>query len=92
MKTWVEVINRLQAELVHWYPRQVRDINQDYFLYYLPWTPEHDSGLLIAKTMPVNSGYQLAMTERINKGFTVEGNLHAIINRNILQRLPILDN
>jgi len=91
MKTWFDVTNRLKVELTHWYPRQCHNPYQDYHLYYIPATPEHDGGLIIAAEAPSNPEYQLVMPERINKGATIEGNLQLIINRNILQRLPILD-
>ena len=90
MKSLADIENALQAELTIWYGKQTRDIYQDYYLYYHPATAEHDGGIIILSENPPNQEYQLAMTERIDKGATIEQNMNKIRLSGILGRLPIL--
>jgi hypothetical protein len=90
MKTWEDVISRMKAELEQWFIKQCQNIFDDYYLWYLPTTAEHDGELLIAKEKPANIDFQLAWPKRINKGLTKEQNLQRLYDT--LRKLPILTN
>ena len=87
MKTLADIQTRLKIELNQWFIRQCRNVYEDYYLYYLPSTPEHDGGLIICKDTPHNPEYKLVQG-RINKGLTVEQNFYAL--QQTIRRLPIL--
>jgi hypothetical protein len=89
MKTQADLEARLMDELRVWFPRQSRNISDDFYLYYLPSGPEHDGGILICSEKPNNPEYKLAWSERINKGFTVEQNFF-YLRKVILFKLPVL--
>ena len=91
MKTMEEVKNMLKLELIHWHGQQVKYIDDDFYLYYLPVSPHWDSGLLISKTVPASQNSKLVTSERMNKGQTADWNFNRIINVGYLDRLPILD-
>ena len=91
MKDLQEIHTRLRNELKQWFTKQVHNEFEDYYLYYLPSTREHDSGLLISNGTHKNLDYQLAMTEKLHKGSTIQQNYNHIVNSGILNRLPILD-
>ncbi len=92
MKDMEEVKARLKVELLHWFPRQCENVNDDYYLYYLPSTENHNSGLIVWKGVPANGNYKLVIAQRIRKDQTVEQNFNRIIALEYLNRLPILDN
>lgn len=89
MKTEADLRARLKAELSNWFQRQCQNPYDDFHLYYLPTTPEHDGGILICSETPANPEYQLAIPEAIRKGCTVEQNFNWI-TQEILRRLPVL--
>ena len=91
MKDMTEVKARLKVELIHWFPKQCENVNDDYYLYYLPTTEHHNSRLIIWKGVPANGDYRLVTAERIRKDQTVEGNFNRILLTGYLNRLPILD-
>ena len=88
MKNMNDVHAMLTLELKHWFPRQCRNEWEDYYLYYLPTTAEHDGGLLIVKNPPKNSEY--CLVERIRKDLTVEQNCRRLAE--LARKLPILEN
>ena len=88
MKNLADIQTRLKNELDQWFIKQCRNVYEDYYLYYLESSPEHDGGLLIAANKPANSEYKMAGGGRINKGATIQQNFNTL--RPILNRLPIL--
>jgi len=89
MKTEADLQDRLKAGLKQWQVKQGQNPYDDYYLYYLETTPEHDGGIIICKEAPVNTDYKLAMAERINKGATVDQNFNRI-RSGVLRTLPVL--
>lgn len=89
MKTWAEIMNRLDGELQQWFVSQCRNPFEDYYLYYLQSTAEHNGGFLIARKAPANSEYKLAVLERLAKGQTIQQNKRKLLD--VLRKLPILD-
>jgi hypothetical protein len=89
MKDIMELETRLRAELDQWHVKQCRNNFDDYYLYYLETTAEHDGGIIICKEAPANQSYRLAMPQRIDKGATVNQNFNRIRN-GILRSLPVL--
>jgi len=88
MKNLCEINARLKAELDQWYIRQCQNAWDDYYLYYLPTTAEHDGGIIICKDLPANPEYKLASAQRIRKEATVEANF--ILLQDVVRRLPVL--
>ena len=88
MKDFHEIQKRLKAELDQWFIRQCRNVYDDYYLYYLATTAEHNGGIIICKEPPANNDYKLADNQRINKGQTVEANFCWLSD--ICRKLPIL--
>ena len=73
-------------ELQQWFPKQCRNLYDDYYLYFLPSTAEHDGGIIITKDRPANGDYQLS--QRIPKHLPID-----VIKdqfRNVLRTLPVL--
>ena len=89
MKTLADIETRLKQELWQWVTKQSTNIYDAYYLYYLPSSPEHDGGLLIAKDKPANTDYQLAWPQRISPAATVEQNFN-LLRFEVLRTLPIL--
>lgn len=89
MKTLTDVESALRLELIHWNARQNARPFDDFYLYYLPTTAEHDGGILISAGRPRHPDFRLAMTERLHKGEDVETNFARI--RPILTTLPVLE-
>lgn len=88
MNTLQELEGALRLELIHWDARQNARPFDDFYLYYLPTTAEHDGGILISAGRPRHPEFQLAMPERIHKGQGVEANFRRI--QPILRTLPVL--
>lgn len=88
MENMTDIETQLKIALTSWYSRQIKNLNEDYFLYYRPATKRHSGKLLITNG---NTIYSLAMPERINKGATIEQNFNKIRLQGILNRLPILN-
>lgn len=89
MKNKQEIDTQLKNELIHWYPKQCRNAFEDYFLYYMSSTTEHNSGLIIMKDRPPNKDIKLAHGQALRKDLTIEQNFNLF--RPILNRLPVLD-
>ena len=90
MKTWQEVQSRLRAELeFQWFPRQCKEPESRFYLYYLPSMPQHDSGLIALKNTPPNKEYLPVSPQPLNGFKTVDQNIAALLP--LLARLPILD-
>ena len=89
MKNMADIQTRFHSELEQWFIKQVRDEYSDYYLYYLPTTPEHDGGFSFCKDKPANPDVLLGWNQPVCKGSTIEQNFNAYIP--ILRRLPILE-
>lgn len=87
MKNMDDVHKRIRAELDQWFQNQCRNEFEDYYLYYLPTTPNHNGGLLISKDEPVNPEYCLA--EIVQKHLTIQQNHARLVE--VCRRLPILE-
>ena len=90
MKNWNDLVKRFTAELEQWYIRQTRKPFENYYLYYLESTAEHDGGIIIHadSTPPENPDYRLAAPEAIRKDMDIGQNV--IYFEHILKRLPVL--
>lgn len=88
MKNLKDIQDRLRVELGQWFIKQTRNPFEDYYLYHLPSTPEHDGGIIICAGNPPNIKYELSDPQRINKGATVEQNFTLL--QPVINRLPIL--
>jgi len=88
MKNMADIETAFDLELKQWFPKQCANIYDDYYLYYLPTTAEHDGGIVICKDKPANTEFQLASPQRINKA----AEIYQIKNEwiPILKTLPIL--
>lgn len=89
MKTESDLQTRLLLELKHWFVRQCRNPEKDFYLYYTQTTAEHDGGIAIYENAPANTDCRLAWNERINKGSTIEQNFNKL--RQICRTLPVLE-
>lgn len=89
MRTLDDVKVRLRLELLHWRNRQDQYPHNDYYLYYLPSTAEHDGGFGFLADSPANTEVRLAMAERLDKQATVAEMYDRLLP--ILQTLPILE-
>lgn len=87
MKNMADVENTLRHELNQWFSKQCRNEWFDYYLYYLPTTPEHNGGILIANEKPANPEYQIVRS--IQKHLTIDQN-HRILSE-VLRKYPILE-
>jgi len=88
MKNLRDIKDRFHTELKQWFKKQTENIYENYYLYYLPATSQHDGGIIIAKDKPANPEYQLATGQSIRKDCTIEQNM--IVFSDILNRLPVL--
>jgi len=86
MKTVEEVRTRLKLEIIHWFSRQCRDLNSDYYLYLFPQDFKRDTGLLICKETPKQPAI---LVEKLAKHLTIEQNFSKF--NTLLNRLPCLD-
>ena len=89
MKSLQHAQTVLRCELDLWFRKQTIEPSAKFYLYYLPSTPEHNSGLLIAKNKPANSDYKLARTMHISGFKTIQQNINELSET--LRVLPILD-
>jgi hypothetical protein len=90
MKTRADIETALKTELEHnWFPRQCRNPYADFYIYYLPTTPEHIGHISICAEVPSNHEMQLVTGEKINKMATIEQNFNHF--RNMLNHLPVLE-
>lgn len=87
MRNMQDVNARIRAELDQWFPKQCKNIYEDYYFYYLPTTAEHNGGVLIVKDSPANQEYQLVT--RIRKDLTKDQNF--LMLSNFCRKLPILE-
>ena len=90
MKTQADLEARIRVELEQWFIRQCRDMDADYYLYYMEANKRHDGGIIICKDPPANPECKLAMSEPIRKGCTVEQNYNWL-RLGICRRLPIME-
>lgn len=89
MKTIEHARTVLQCELEIWFKRQTCNPYTKYYLYYLPASPCHDSGLSICAEKPANPDVKLASPDEVNGFKTIQWNYNKFSN--ILNCLPILD-
>jgi len=89
MKNVADIQTRLKAELNQWFPKQCKNIYDDYYLYYLPTTLEHIGDILICKEAPANPEYQRAEGQSLSKDKTVNQNFNHL--REVCNRLPICE-
>lgn len=89
MKTRIDVETRLRNELNQWFLKQGRNIFDDYYLYHMPTTAEHDGGIIILKDRPKSPCYILTTGERIHKEWTVDQNFRHFYD--VVMSLPILE-
>jgi len=87
MKTFADLQTSFSNELQQWFPKQCQNFYDDYYLYYLPSTPEHDGGIIITKDKPVNSDYQLSRI--IPKHSSIDQIKNQFRNE-VLPHLPVL--
>ena len=87
MKDMNDVYTVVRNEVEQWFSRQCENIWDDYYLYYLPTTAEHNGGLLITKEAPANPSYQLV--ERVRKDSTKDQVRNRI--NELARKLPILE-
>jgi len=87
MKNMNDVNTVLRNELNQWFKKQCQNEWNDYYLYYLPTTPEYNGGLLIANKKPANPEYQVVRS--IQKHLTIEHNHRILLE--MCRSLPILE-
>ena len=78
---------RAMAEIEQWFPRQCELPSIDFYFWYLPATPEHDGGLLIARERPANLDYRRSM--RLRRDMTIAQN-HCQFMQHYAPQLPVL--
>ena len=92
MKKWEDVQRKLKDELEKWFYKQCRNLEADYFMFYLPASLHHDSNLIICQKVHPDTrfaeAYILVSDKRINKGLTVEQNYRHF--ESILFKLPVI--
>lgn len=89
MRNRSDIETALRNELNQWFPKQCKNIYNDYYLYYSETTKDKPGNLLINTELPSNNGYFLAVGEKINKGATIEDNFNHL--RRFIGILPILE-
>ena len=89
MKTVADIKAALNLALIDWFRMQCENPLDDYYMYYLPATTEHDSGLVVCRQQPHNREFLLAWPERLNKGKTVDEVFTYHFERCML-KLPLL--
>ena len=88
MKEWEDFKVKIDMAVNEWFAKQCQDSNKSYRVYFLPATPEHDSGVLIASRKPANEGYMLAAPEPMRFYATIEQEQHRL--KELFFRLPVL--
>ncbi len=89
MKNMQDINTRLWGELEQWYIKQCRNEYEEYHLYYLPTTAEHDGGISICSEPPPNPEMKLADPHKINGYHTIDQNFTRL--QSVCRRLPILE-
>ena len=87
MKNMNDIADRLRMELKVWFKRQCEGIYEDFYLYYLPTTGEHDGGILIVRDAPANPEYLLAA--KVRRDLSIEDNHKILLD--VCRHLPILE-
>ena len=87
MKDYKDLQTRFRSELEGWFKEQTMAPDEEFFLYYLESTLEHDGDILICRDTPP-LGYQLAASHAIRRDFTVDRNMRFFDP--ILRKLPVL--
>ena len=78
---------RLDLELIEWFRKQSQNLFNDYYLYYIESTPEHNGGFLIMSEVPPNKEFKRSV--KLNKGMTTRQNF--ILLKQVINRLPIIE-
>ena len=92
MKTFQDVQAVLRLELIHWFPIQIREEYQDFYLYHMPTTAEHNGALVIRRTAPNQGsiyGKEYQIVAKVRKDFTIDQN-HKMLS-DLCWHLPILE-
>ena len=89
MKNMEDIVDRVRAELLHWFPIQCRDLYTRFYLWYLPSTLERDGGIMIARKQPA-PGWFIADPQHIHRNSTVEQILNTWLLNRTLSTLPVL--
>ena len=87
MKNIADVETQLKKALENWYPRQLKGLNANFYLYFRPSTKIYAGKLFITNGRTI---HDLVMPERINKAATIEQNFNKIRLQGVLAQLPIL--
>jgi hypothetical protein len=87
MRNIDDVYRALDLALREWHPKQCRALHEDYYLYYLPTSAEHDGCFLFLKEDPANKEF-ICTGQVVSKHLTIEAN-RAIL-ADLLRVLPIL--
>jgi hypothetical protein len=86
MKNLQDISQKMKMELQA--TKQARfHSDEDYYVWYMPTTNEHNGGFLILKDKPANPDYQ-TIAMRLRRDYTEEQNLYAFME--IARKLPIL--
>ena len=88
MKTWNEIVQKVNTELAQWLVDQSKDPFGRYHWYYRATTQEHIGDLIISKDRPP-AEYSQVMPEKVERSLTVEQNKTRILE--YAKRLPILE-
>lgn len=83
MKTWNEIVQKVNAELAQWLVDQIKDPFGRYHWYYRAATSKHTGDLIISKDRPL-AEYSQVMPEPVM-------NQNKIKILEYAKRLPILD-
>ena len=87
MRTIDEARRWLRFELDHWQPIQAAEPLERFYLFYKPQTPEHDSGLFIARNHP-GQDYAYVTPEHLPRNASID-QIYSQLEP-LLHRLPIL--
>lgn len=88
MKTWNEIVQKVNAELARWLVKQINDPFGRYHWYYRATTSKHTGDLIISKDRPP-AEYSQVMPEPVMHWLTVEQNKTRILE--YARCLPILE-
>ena len=90
MRNLEDIKRQIFLEVQHAQDQRTATGSGEYYLYYHATTAERDGGILALQHDP-RAGYYQITGQRIPKNKTAAEYVAELLNRNILQRLPVLE-
>lgn len=89
MKNLRDIEKKLRKELDKWYPKQIKNIFADHYLYYQESKPDFPGKIRIESESWPNKIFKVAWNQPIRKDLTIDQNFTLL--HSVIRRLPVLE-